>query len=164
LLDPDRLGDHIDRLRRIAWAWCGSREDAEDLVQDTYVRVLARPRRLRSENDLPYLLGVMRNTFISGRRAAARRPLAAGTDPETLDLPDVGSTQPPSVAQAREVFAAIAALPSGFRQAVVAVDIVGLSYDEAAKALRVRKATISSRLYRARNQVASSFSGEGGIK
>jgi DNA-directed RNA polymerase specialized sigma24 family protein len=44
-LDPARLGDHIDRLYRAAWALCGSREDAEDLVQETYARVLARPRR-----------------------------------------------------------------------------------------------------------------------
>ena len=45
LLDPETLGDHFDRLLRAAWALCGSREDAEDLVQDTYARVLARPRR-----------------------------------------------------------------------------------------------------------------------
>jgi RNA polymerase sigma-70 factor (ECF subfamily) len=34
-LDPQSLGDHLDRLYRAAWALCGSREDAEDLVQDT---------------------------------------------------------------------------------------------------------------------------------
>ena len=46
-LDPERLGDHIDRLYRAAWAMCGSREDAEDLVQETYAQVLRKPRRLR---------------------------------------------------------------------------------------------------------------------
>jgi hypothetical protein len=50
-LDPARLGDHLDRLYRAAWALCGSREDAEDLVQDTYTRVLARPRLLRHEDE-----------------------------------------------------------------------------------------------------------------
>ena len=49
LLDPARLADHVDRLYRAAWLLCGSREDAEDLVQDTYARVLSRPRRLHSE-------------------------------------------------------------------------------------------------------------------
>ena len=39
LLDRDRLGDHIDRLYRAAWAMCGSREEAEDLVQETFARV-----------------------------------------------------------------------------------------------------------------------------
>src|SRR5436189_4326332 len=54
-LDPTRLGDHLDRLYRAAWALCGSREDAEDLVQETYARVLSRPRLLRREDDLGYL-------------------------------------------------------------------------------------------------------------
>ena len=49
VLDPQTLGDHFDRLFRAAWALCGSREDAEDLVQDTYARVLARPRVVRNE-------------------------------------------------------------------------------------------------------------------
>jgi RNA polymerase sigma-70 factor, ECF subfamily len=46
-LDSARLGDHLDRLYRAAWALSGSREDAEDLVQETYARVLARPRLVR---------------------------------------------------------------------------------------------------------------------
>ena len=41
-LDTARLGDHLDRLYRAAWALSGSREDAEDLVQETYARVLKR--------------------------------------------------------------------------------------------------------------------------
>ncbi len=49
-LDPARLGDHFDRLYRVAWALCGSREDAENLVQETYARLLARPRLLRNED------------------------------------------------------------------------------------------------------------------
>src|SRR6266571_4578910 len=69
-LDAGRLGDHIDRLYRAAWALCGSREDAEDLVQETFVRVLARPRVLRGEDELYYLMRVLRNTFLTGLRSA----------------------------------------------------------------------------------------------
>jgi RNA polymerase sigma-70 factor (ECF subfamily) len=157
-LDPEALGDHIDRLFRAAWALCGSREDAEDLVQETYARVLARPRLLRSDDDLGYLLRVLRNTFISARRTAARRPLRADADPETLDLQDPhGAAEPPAAAEAREVFAAVAALPADFRDVLVAVDVAGLSYDEAAKALHVRGGTIGSRLFRARSQIAESL-------
>ena len=83
-LDPNQLGDHIDRLYRAAWALCGSREDAEDLVQDTYARVLQRPRMLRSEEDIGYLLRVLRNTHFSRLRAAARRPRADPL-PDELD-------------------------------------------------------------------------------
>ena len=72
-LDPARLGDHLDRLYRAAWALCGSREDAEDLVQETYARLLARPRLLRNEDDLGYLLRALRNTFLNQKRTESRR-------------------------------------------------------------------------------------------
>ena len=52
LLDPGSLGDHVDRLFRAAWAMSGSREEAEDLVQETYLRVLSRPRIVRNDDDL----------------------------------------------------------------------------------------------------------------
>jgi hypothetical protein len=88
VLDPDPLGDHLDRLFRAAWALCGSREEAEDLVQDAYAHVLARPRLVRNDDDLGYLLRVLRNTFISHRRAAARRPHNADIELEALAVPD----------------------------------------------------------------------------
>ena len=84
-LDPEALGDHIDRLYRAAWSLCGSREEAEDLVQETFERVLRRPRFLRSEDDVGYLLRVLRNTFFSQRRAAGRRPQTTPL-PDDLDL------------------------------------------------------------------------------
>jgi RNA polymerase sigma-70 factor (ECF subfamily) len=52
-----------------------------------------------------------------------------------------------------EVYAAIAALPEDFRDVLVAVDVTGLTYEEAARALRIRVGTVMSRLYRARQQV-----------
>ena len=153
-LDPDRLGDHLDRLYRAAWALCGSREDAEDLVQDTYARVLQRPRMLRSEDDLGYLLRVLRNTHVSRLRAASRR---VRPEPLVDDVDGLAAGSPPSPVEAlstRELFALIAALPDVFRDALVAVDVIGLSYREAARALRVREATITTRVYRARQRLA----------
>jgi RNA polymerase sigma-70 factor, ECF subfamily len=154
MLDPDTLGDHIDRLFRVAWALSGSRADAEDLVQETFARVLAKPRRIRNEDDLGYLLSVLRNTFISSRRAAARRvaPEALGEIREPVDPSP--SSRPERVAEAREVFVAIAELSEPFRDALVAVDVAGLSYAEAAELLGTKEATITSRLFRARAQVA----------
>ena len=84
-LDPQRASDHIDRLFRAAWALCGSREDAEDLVQETYARVLAKPRFLRSEDDLGYLLRTLRNTFLNQKRTQSRR-LRTAPLPEELDV------------------------------------------------------------------------------
>jgi RNA polymerase sigma-70 factor (ECF subfamily) len=67
---------------------------------------------------------------------------------------------PEEALEAREVYAAIAALPEDFREALVAVDVTGLSYGEAARALRVREATITTRLYRARQRVAQTLRGK----
>ena len=152
-LDPRAMGDHIDRLYRAAWALCGSREDAEDLVQDTFARVLAKPRFLRREDDLAYLLRALRNVFISQRRTASRRP-------RTVPLPEDGppaardtSGDPQAAYEAHELYAAVAALPDDFRDVLVAVDVAGLSYKEAARALRIREGTVMSRLHRGRRQV-----------
>ncbi len=154
-LDPQVLGDHLDRLFRAAWALCGSREDAEDLVQETFAKILARPRIVRGDDDLGYLLRVLRNTFISSRRTASRRPVGAGVTPEELELPErSAATQPEAATVTREVFGVIADLPDDFRDAIVAIDVAGLSYSEAARALGVREGTVTSRLYRARAQVA----------
>lgn len=153
-LDPSSLGDHIDRLYRAAWSMCGSREEAEDLVQETFAQVLRKPRMLRSDDDLGYLLRVLRNTFFSQRRTAARRPQTTPL-PEELDLlEDPASARPEAGIESRELYAAIASLPDDFRDALVAVDLVGLSYREAARALRVREATVATRLHRARQRVA----------
>ena len=45
ILDPQSLSQHVDRLYRAAWALCGSRDDAEDLVQETFARVLVATTR-----------------------------------------------------------------------------------------------------------------------
>ena len=158
-LDPARLGDHIDRLYRAAWALAGSREDAEDLVQETYARVLSRPRFLRHEDDLGYLLRALRNTFLNQKRTESRR-LRPGPLPEQLDVvADPSARQPQAAAEAGEVYAAIAALPDDYRDVLVAVDVTGLSYKEAAKALDIREGTVMSRLYRARQQVVRAVEG-----
>ena len=54
----------------------------------------------------------------------------------------------------QELYATIAELPEDFRLALVAVDVLGLSYREAARALKVREATLTTRLFRARKQIA----------
>ena len=153
-LDPNALGDHIDRLFRAAWALSGSRAEAEDLVQETFARVLAKPRWIRNEDDLGYLLRALRNTFISTRRAAARRPTPEALDDRFEPVDPRPGSRPERVVEAREVFAVIAGLPEPFRDALVAVDVAGLSYAEAAELLGTKEATITSRLFRARAQVA----------
>jgi RNA polymerase sigma-70 factor, ECF subfamily len=154
-LNPDAIGDHLDRLFRAAWALCGSREDAEDLVQETCARVLAKQRSIGSDADaLPYLLAVLRNTFVSQIRSRERRPRSAPLEEAELWAASAPGRSPAAVLEAREVFAAIAALPVEQREVVAAVDVAGLSYAEAAESLNVPTGTIMSRLYRGRERVA----------
>jgi RNA polymerase sigma-70 factor (ECF subfamily) len=152
-LDPDRLVEQLPPLYRAARAWTSSREEAEDLVQETCARVLARPRLLTGEDELGYLLRALRNTLISQRRAESRRPVTTELDDE-LELGTRSGDDPAEVAGNDEVFAIIHELPEEFREALVAVDVAGLSYEEAARALDVREGTLTSRLFRARDKVA----------
>jgi RNA polymerase sigma-70 factor, ECF subfamily len=159
-LDPDSLGDHIDRLYRAAWGLCGSREEAEDLVQETFARVLRKPRLIRAEDDLGYLLRVLRNTFFSQRRTAARRPQATAL-PDDLDfVEDRSAINPEASIDTEALYTAISQLPDDFRDVLLAIDVLGLSYREAARALRVREATITTRLHRARQRVARDLQGD----
>jgi RNA polymerase sigma-70 factor, ECF subfamily len=157
VLDPERLGDHLDRLYRAALGLCGSHADAEDLVQETCLQVLRKPRRLRSDDDLGYLMSVLRHASYSRYRSEARRPPVYDlAEHEQIAEPRAVS-HPQAVAEAREVIAAVSALPAPFREAVAAVDLAGLSYKEAARALGTREGTIMSRLFRGRARVTQSL-------
>jgi RNA polymerase sigma-70 factor (ECF subfamily) len=153
ILDPQSLAKHVDRLYRAAWGLCGSREDAEDLVQETFARVLARPRMLQGDDELYYLMRVLRNTFLTSRRTASRRPATVATLDDVVAADPTPLARPEQALEIQELYATIAQLPEDFRLALVAIDVLGLSYREAARALRVREATITTRLFRARKQV-----------
>jgi RNA polymerase sigma-70 factor, ECF subfamily len=149
-LDPDQAVQHLPRLYRAARAWTRSREEAEDLVQETYARVLARPRWLRGDDELGYLLRALRNTMASEYRSRSRRPVTTPMSEEAG-----GGDDPLEVVANRQVYDAIRELPEEFRDALVAVDLTGLSYAEAARALGVPEGTLTSRLFRARDRVAA---------
>jgi RNA polymerase sigma-70 factor (ECF subfamily) len=155
VLDPQSLSQHVDRLYRAAWGLCGSREDAEDLVQETFAKVLSRPRLIHGEDDLFYLMRVLRNTFLTNRRTASRRPQTVATLEDVVTADPKPISRPEQAIEMQEVYATIAELPEDFRMALVAIDVLGLSYREAARALRVREATITTRLFRARKQVVA---------
>lgn len=155
-LEPARMAGHRERLYRAAYALCGSAHDAEDLVHDTFERVLRRPRFVRRDRDLAYLLRALQHTW--GERAAtAGRRRTSPAPPEDLDwVPDQRAGQELAL-DARLAYAAMRDLSDPLRLAIVAVDVVGLSYKEAARALRTRPGTIMSRLYRAREQLATAL-------
>lgn len=148
LLVPAHLSKHIDVLYRAARALCGSQHDAEDLVQETFVRVLTRPRLIRDGNEIAYLMRAMRNTYANRYRTASRRPAVRQLFEDDAPPAHEGDVS------ARELMEAIASAPPLYRDAVIAVDILGLSYREAARSLRTREATITTRVHRGRQHVA----------
>jgi len=156
-LDASRVSELLPDLYRAAHAWTGSREEAEDLVQDMCVQVLARPRLVLGD-DLHYLVRALHNTLSSRRRSEARRPQQVELN-EDLGTIDHGGSDPEAAAENAEVLAAIAALPDEFRDALVAVDVAGLSYQEAARLLRLPEGTVTSRLYRARDRLVRRLEG-----
>jgi RNA polymerase sigma-70 factor (ECF subfamily) len=146
-LDPDRLPGHLVVLYCTARGMCRSREDAEDLVQETLVNVLARPRLWRDGSEIGFLRRALQNTNASRHRAALRRPATSPLFDH--DAP----AAPTNTVDAREIFEAIAGAPAMYRDAVIAVDVLGLSYREAARSLNVSEATLTSRLHRGRQRV-----------
>jgi RNA polymerase sigma-70 factor, ECF subfamily len=148
-LDPDRLSIHLDALYRAARAMCGSQQDAEDLVQETFAHGLGRPRWLRIGNEIGYLLRALKNTYASRYRTAQRRP-------QTRQLFDHDAPASPAGGlSSREILEAIASVPPVYRDAVISVDLLGLSYREAARSLNTSEATLTTRLHRGRQRVAS---------
>jgi RNA polymerase sigma-70 factor (ECF subfamily) len=153
-LDPDAAADHLSRLYRLAWSLCGSRQLAEELTQETYARVLARPRQLRGGNEFHYLARTLRNVMTDHWRAERRRP---PTEPDVPEAAVAPGTDPEVAALAGQVYAAMAELPDHLREVAAAVDVAGMTYAEAADALRIPAGTVMSRLYRARERLAGTL-------
>jgi RNA polymerase sigma-70 factor (ECF subfamily) len=134
---------HLDRMAAAARALCGNHADADDLVQDVMLSLIQRPRRLKRGSELAYLMTMLRNAQVDRYRAAARRQTSS------LDEAEL---------EGREVLEAVHSLDSPFRETVVAVDVLGLSYKEAANALDVPVGTVMSRLARGRERVVAMLS------
>ena len=156
ILDPEAAADHLSSLYRLAWSLCGSRHLAEELTQETYARVLARPRRLNG-NDFHYLARTLRNVLSDHWRAERRRPVPVSDDVLIDELLADEAFDPEAVSRVNEVYAEIGRLPSHLREVVAAVDVAGLTYAEAAEALRIPNGTVMSRLYRARERLSVSL-------
>ena len=156
ILDPHAAADHLSSLYRLAWSLCGSRHLAEELTQETYARVLARPRRLKG-NDFHYLARTLRNVLSDHWRAERRRPVPVSDEVLVDELLADETADPEAVLRVNEVYAEIGRLPTHLRDVVAAVDVAGLTYAEAAEALRIPNGTVMSRLYRARERLAGSL-------
>jgi RNA polymerase sigma-70 factor (ECF subfamily) len=159
LLDPESAADHRTRLLAVARSLCGSTQLAEDLTQETYARVLSKPRPLSDGAAFPYLVRALRNVANDHWRAEQRRPVVVGEVDE--DRPSLATDRnPEAAAMAGEVYTAVAGLPEDFRRVVQAVDVLGMSYGQTARTLRIPAGTVMSRLSRARSRLAYTLTAE----
>lgn len=161
--------DHIDALYGMALRMTRNTEDAQDLVQDTYLKAVRNLDRYREEGSCKaWLFRILTNTYIDRYRRARRAPDEIEFDDEgTTGLYDRFETDPgpaglpaPSASEDLETYlarfvddevkAAIDAVPEVFREAILLRDLEGFSYQEIANLLEVPIGTVMSRLFRGR--------------
>ncbi|HEY1547059.1 MAG TPA: RNA polymerase sigma factor [Kofleriaceae bacterium] len=142
---------------------CGNTADADDLLHDTYERALRGWERYTDRGNLKsWLMAIMHNVFIDRCRKSKRD---LGTD--TIEHHEVASpeaSQPPAWAAvtAEQVARALDEIGAEFR-AVYDLHVAGKSYDEIATKLSIPKATVGTRLLRARKKLKQALLGEIGV-
>src|SRR5437667_6987279 len=148
-----------DQVYRVARHLAGSREEAEELVQETYARAFRSWRSFTPGTNLrAWLLRILTNLNIDRGRRAQRAP-----DQQPLEEGDyflynrleaaTGETEEERVLERLSqdhVAEALSAVPHDFRDVVVLVDIGDFSYADAAQILDIPIGTVMSRLHRAR--------------
>jgi RNA polymerase sigma factor (sigma-70 family) len=147
---------HIDAAFNYARWLTKSDADAEDVVQDAYVRALRFFSSLRSDDARSWLLTIVRNTWY-GRFSQAKGTNQIGAyDDVTHDRPDEGPDPEALVMQQQaieKVRRAVQELPADFREVIVLRELEGLSYKEIAVIAGIPIGTVMSRLARARERL-----------
>jgi RNA polymerase sigma factor (sigma-70 family) len=135
-----------------------NREDAEDLVQETFVKALRSFGSFRPETNFrAWIFQILRNTFLSSQsRLDRRKTVALDPDETLLEVPGTMGTAESVLierADARLVLHAIDILPPAFREIVLLCDVEEMSYKEIAEVLSIPIGTVMSRLTRARKAI-----------
>lgn len=148
---------HLDTLYQTALRLTGSRAEADDVVQETFLRAFRSFDRFNpGTNCRAWLFTIMRNAFLNRIRAASREVLEEDMDRrESERAPAAGGVLSPEETFFQTVLhgdvdRALKELPLVFREAVILADLEGLSYREMAEVLGCPIGTVMSRLSRGR--------------
>jgi RNA polymerase sigma-70 factor (ECF subfamily) len=148
---------HHDRVYRFGRRVCRDGFDADDAVQEAFMRLARRPDVARDEGALFWLLSVVKNTCLRLMRPFARERKHLG---ERLSEDHAAADQQPDAQAAlerwqlvRAVHAGIASLERPYREILILRDLEGLSGAEACAALGLELSTMKTRLHRARAQL-----------
>lgn len=149
--DAEGIITYIPHLRRYARALTGNHVSAEDLVQDTLERAWTRMALWRPDSNIrAWLFTIMHNLYVNQIKAAARGRHRKSNQTE-VDL--AVSPAQDNRLELRDLTRALQMLPQEQRQVLLLIGLEQLSYDEAAKVLRVPIGTVMSRLSRGREQL-----------
>ncbi|WP_448851195.1 RNA polymerase sigma factor SigE [Corynebacterium sp. 335C] len=150
---------HADGVYRLAFRLTGNRHDAEDLTQETFMRVFRSLKSYRPGTFQGWLHRITTNLFLDMVRH--RQTIRMESLPEDYDrVPGTAPTPEQAFADANldpDLDAALAELKPEYRAAVVLRDVVGLTYEEIAETLGVKMGTVRSRIHRARTQLRASL-------
>jgi RNA polymerase sigma-70 factor (ECF subfamily) len=147
------LWPHLRSAYNLARWLVGNREDAEDVVQESYTRAFQAVDRFRGEDPRPWLLKIVRNTALNYMQRRKPKQEVAWSEgmPEPADRRPGAEARLVEQARRDQVRSAIARLPEEFREAIVLREIEGLAYKEISWILKIPMGTVMSRLSRARH-------------
>ncbi|MGI5127619.1 RNA polymerase sigma factor SigE [Pseudonocardia sp. CA-107938] len=155
----DIVRDHADRVYRLAYRLTGNPHDAEDLTQETFVRVFRSLASYKPGTFEGWLHRITTNLFLDMVRRRARIRMEAL--PEDSDRIAGAGPEPEQVFSDThldpDLQAALDELPPEFRAAVVLCDVEGLSYEEIGATLGVKLGTVRSRIHRGRAALRSAI-------
>lgn len=156
----DRIVAFLPRLRRFAFTLTGCPDRAEDLLQDTCVKAIARSDQWQDGTRLDsWLFRIAQNHWIDTVRAA--EPLKGAVALDDLSLPDNRTIHSAGARHHHYALrAAVGALPPEQRTVIALVCVEGFSYSEAAEILELPVGTVMSRLSRGRKALHSRLYGD----
>ncbi len=151
--DFDQLyRQHASAVFRFAWGLCGDRSRAEDIVSETFVRLLTKAPRIETRTARAYLMAIARNTHLMALRKQSRGrelPLQEEVADGELDL--VGNLDDRD--RLKKVVACLADLPEGERSALLLRVDHELPYEDVAAALGISQSAAKVRVHRARRRL-----------
>lgn len=153
------VAEHADSVYRLAFRLSGNPHDADDLTQETFMRVFRSLKHYQPGTFEGWLHRITTNLFLDMVRHRSKiRMEALPEDYDRLPGTDMTPEQAYNVANLDPALqAALDSLSPDFRVAVVLCDVVGMSYDEIADTLGVKMGTVRSRIHRGRTQLRSSL-------
>ena len=149
----EELSEHVALLRAIARRRCANAADADDLVQETFVRALRAWRNYDERGAMrAWLVSILHRLHLDHCRKASRTPRHEDSDAHELAAPEPTDAPLWTTMPIERVHALLAGIPPAFR-VTFELHAQGRSYEEIARELRIPKNTVGTRLIRTRRRI-----------